>query len=450
MNDFLTEASFWVPDRLTPSGWLEHAPFAFWLIEAHKPRVLVELGSHTGYSYLAFCQAIQKLGLKTRAHAVDTWQGDEHAGFYGEEVFQELKEYHQPRYAAFSRLIRSTFDDALAEFEDGSIDLLHIDGRHFYEDVKHDFEVWFPKLSGRGIVLFHDTQVRERGFGVFKLWEDVVQKYPHFEFVHGHGLGVLGTGRQLPQLLSQLFAASADEHGADQVRLSYSRLGGALSDRLGNQEAAVKVSEHQDTLELSKSHSRNLQAALVASHKNIVQLEKSIVTLQTNLEHAGRELNARSLHVAKLEQLIAAAESDIDNLTNDLQAITDRVAHSEQNAAIAHSRSEELEKELEFRLNEVAELEAVAIVAQNKKDALEASIQSQSKIIAELKCHINSSDIRTEKIETLLYERDAVVAKLATELNALKTSISWRLTTPIRKISNGIRNLFQHGTNGNR
>ena len=161
---FISPSSFWMPDYLVESAWLEHAPFAFWLVEAHRPRVVVELGTHLGFSYCCFCQAIERLGLDAKAFAIDSWKGDEHAGFYGREVFEELSAYHQ-RYSAFSRLVRSSFDDAVSLFEDGSIDTLHIDGRHFYDDVKHDFETWLPKLSARGIVLFHDTNVREQNFG---------------------------------------------------------------------------------------------------------------------------------------------------------------------------------------------------------------------------------------------------------------------------------------------
>ena len=173
----------------------KHAPFSFWLIGSHRPNVVVELGAHRGFSYCCFCQAISRLNLSSRAFAVDTWGGDEHAGFYGESIYLELSAYNE-RYSAFSRLIRSTFDEALPHFEDSSIDLLHIDGRHFYDDVKHEFESWLPKLSRRGVVLFqYDTNVRERGFGVFKLWTEIRDRYPSFEFIHGHGLGVAGIGK---------------------------------------------------------------------------------------------------------------------------------------------------------------------------------------------------------------------------------------------------------------
>ena len=40
-------------------------------------------------------------------------RGMQHAGFYGEEVYETLQRYHDKRYGAFSRLVRSTFDEAV-------------------------------------------------------------------------------------------------------------------------------------------------------------------------------------------------------------------------------------------------------------------------------------------------------------------------------------------------
>ena len=130
----VSPACFWAPDQVVPfSAWLEHAPFAFWLVEALHPTSLVELGTYTAYSYFAFCQAVQRLKLDTRCYAVDTWKGDEHAGYYGEDVYQQVCNRNAEHYSAFSALIRATFDEAAGHFADRSIDLLHIDGRHFYQ-----------------------------------------------------------------------------------------------------------------------------------------------------------------------------------------------------------------------------------------------------------------------------------------------------------------------------
>jgi hypothetical protein len=221
----LTDSAYWMPEYLCGSAGLEHGPFALWIIEAARPRTLVELGTHNGFSFMAFCQAIQRLGLDTRAFAVDTWRGDEHAGFYGEDAYNNLAYYREQRYAPFSTLIRSTFDDALPGFADRSIDLLHVDGRHYYDDVRHDYISWIPKLSDRAVVLFHDTMERDNDFGVYRLWEEVAAGRPHFHFEHGHGLGVLGVGSDQSSEMSALFALSGDPSAAQSFRERCAQLG---------------------------------------------------------------------------------------------------------------------------------------------------------------------------------------------------------------------------------
>lgn len=206
------------PRRLRePDSWVGHIPFAWYLLSAFRPRSLVELGVYVGNSYLAFCQGIQTLGLETRCHGVDTWQGDAHLGRYPEKVFQDLSAHHDRLYGSFSTLVRATFDHARTAFEPGSVDLLHIDGLHTYEGVRHDFETWLPALSSRGLVLFHDTNVWEPGFGVFKFWREVFSRYPSFEFKHSNGLGVLAVGPQAAGVLEPLRACPQEAEGCFQA-----------------------------------------------------------------------------------------------------------------------------------------------------------------------------------------------------------------------------------------
>ena len=135
-------ASLLTPERPNcSSGWWGHVPFAFWIMVTCKPRLFVERGTHHGVSYAAFCEAVARSQLDTRCYAVDTWAGDAHAGFYGDKVYSDLKAFHDKRYASFSELLRMTFDEACGFFEDGTVDLLHIDGYHTYEAVRHDLRL---------------------------------------------------------------------------------------------------------------------------------------------------------------------------------------------------------------------------------------------------------------------------------------------------------------------
>lgn len=220
----------WRTERQTTSAWIEHVPFAFWLVDVFRPRVIVELGTYTGVSYSAMCQAVKCLGLATSCFAVDTWRGDEHAGFYSEDIYNEFVAYHDRHYGAFSRLARATFDEALPHFDDGSIDLLHIDGLHTYEAVRHDYESWLPKLAPNAIVMFHDTNVRERDFAVHRLWSELASARPHFEFMHGYGLGVLAAGADYPGPLNILFEAEANQALTADIRSMFSNLGGFARD----------------------------------------------------------------------------------------------------------------------------------------------------------------------------------------------------------------------------
>ena len=145
------DSAFWKPARTgVVSAWYGHVPFAHWIVAATRPASLVELGTHAGVSYSAFCEAVQRLSLPTSCVAVDTWQGDEHAGFYDESVYSDLRAFHDARYSGFSQMLRGTFDAALAYVPDGSVDLLHVDGRHHYEDVAHDYASWTPKPRAAG------------------------------------------------------------------------------------------------------------------------------------------------------------------------------------------------------------------------------------------------------------------------------------------------------------
>jgi hypothetical protein len=270
--------AFSKPRRLTDVGsWHLHIPFAWTLVAMLKPSRLVELGTHKGDSYCTFCQAVDELGLNTVCCAVDHWQGDDQSGFYSETVFKQLRAYHDPLYGGFSSLMKCFFDDALDHFPEGSVDLLHIDGHHTYDSVSHDFQSWLPKMSPKGIVLLHDSNVRDQNFGVWRLWDDMAGQYPSFEFKFGHGLGILAVGPQMEEEV-RAFLEYVKDHETRVSRFFY-HLGEKNILDFQNAELSERVHQLENTLsardqELQEAHGRLRENGVIIQGKDR-QLEEA-------------------------------------------------------------------------------------------------------------------------------------------------------------------------------
>ena len=411
----LSLASFWSPLHVVESAWLEHAPFAFWLTEVLQPRVLVELGAHTGFSYLAFCQALHQLGLPASCFAVDTWKGDDHAGYYGEEVFSALTASNE-RYAGFSHLIRDLFDDAQPRFSDGTIDLLHIDGRHAYEDVRHDYQTWRPKLSDRAVVLFHDTGGRERDFGVWRLWEELSRQHPNFEFDHGHGLGILAVGHDIPTGLRGLVQSNAEARLG--TRAVYARLGAAVSAQYQLNVAGASIATQ--AAEISRLRSDNDRHETAFATQGLREQENAAtaaagarVAEQTRL--AGRAMVAEAERIRDR----AAAASAVAAATVAEQA---RMHGEALRAAAAEAR-----QKVEAAQAMVADRERIREQAAAAATSLAAMVAEQARMTGEVR------QARVDDIWALRAELDAN-RTAAAERDALRYSTMWRATRPLRRI----------------
>jgi len=177
--------------------WSGHVDFAYDLINNFKPCIVVELGTHWGRSLFAMAQAVKDADLHDHVemHAIDTWQGDEHTGKYNNEAYNFVNKIIKLYYSNIRIILhRKSFDEVSSQFQNKSIDLLHIDGYHTYDAVKHDFETWISKVKDDGMVLFHDVAEYKEDFGVYKLWKELSAQKENFEgfkFFHSYGLGVL-------------------------------------------------------------------------------------------------------------------------------------------------------------------------------------------------------------------------------------------------------------------
>ena len=311
----------WDPIRLVPPGsWVGHIPFAFWLIKSLRPGCFVELGTHTGNSYFAFAQALAQFCPGARGYAVDTWQGDAHSGLYGEDVFAGVSHHNTAHFQRFSTLMRMTFEEARRYFPDGGpgggIDLLHIDGLHTYDAVKQDFETWKNALSPRGVVVFHDTNVRERDFGVWRLWEEVSKIFPSFEFFHSHGLGVLGAGPDQAPLLSRLFALGGEGQEAAHVRQRIARRGEALQRQLEidglkrERDGALARIAALDAMIAERSALLAARDELISRFQNQAAVRDELILIRD------RQIDARDQQASQLRAQVEATKRLYVNSTS--------------------------------------------------------------------------------------------------------------------------------------
>jgi len=342
MNNILSnQAVFQLPERIVqPHSWVFHIPFAFYLVDIIKPKTIVELGIHSGNSYFAFCQAVKQSNCNTVCFGIDHWKGDKHAGNYDEEIFNDVHTYNQDHYSDFSYLIKKDFDDALTDFSDFSIDLLHIDGLHTYERVKHDFESWLPKLSKNAIVLLHDVNVRRDDFGVWKFFDELSKEYYNTVFNFGYGLGLIYIGNDIDNESINNFLKDIEDGNKYLFRLlgeriSYIARYNDLTSQYENEKKQTSAFQHK--IEFLENESKKNLEEKDKQIDQLNELNKSLTEEKDKQIDQLNELN-KSLTEEKDKQinqlnelnksLTEEKDKQIDQLNNDLITTTNEYNQS--------------------------------------------------------------------------------------------------------------------------
>jgi len=319
----------WWPQHLDESTWVEHTPFAAWLMETVRPKVFVELGTHRAVSYMAFCQAARRMSEPTRCFAIDTWRGEACVQTHDDLVFERVEALNSEKYAEFSTLIRSISSDALDFFQEKSIDLLHIDGFRAYEAVSADFNSWLPKMSNTGIILIYGIGARQGDFGAWKLWREVIEGRPSFSFSHGYGLGALAVGQDIPTPIKCLFDCDRNSSELRALREVFVSFGARVATSYHARRKAASrqaISDSTRRIPLTGAHSRTaLLLADATTKSNILE----IGPLHSPIADKRSGWNTKIVDHATREKLVEKYQDD-KNVDKSRIEDVDFVWHSEK------------------------------------------------------------------------------------------------------------------------
>ena len=142
------------------------------LVKEFQCKNIIEIGVFGGSSLIPMGLAIKKYFKNGIIHAIDPWDTKESVAYHKDnshiKYWREVD--HEKIYAGFINaiekyelnsyvnVIKNTAEDAIHNFEDNSIDLLHIDGNHSEEQSFKDTVLYFPKVKSGGIIIFDDVE----------------------------------------------------------------------------------------------------------------------------------------------------------------------------------------------------------------------------------------------------------------------------------------------------
>jgi Methyltransferase domain/Glycosyl transferase family 2 len=277
---------YWSIADLMPCDWTDHIPFIFALAALERPRRFVELGTLRGSSFLAFCQAARQAGFESEAIAVSAWSVDPENEAAYRTAFDDFR-FIASKYDDFASWLKMDHAEAALRFDEGSVDLLHLDGFRDYDALKSVLDTWLPKVSSRGVLLLHDTNSHGQDFGVWRVWEELRERFPTLEFRHGQGLGVacVGDGATGPVArlaswvesdpeMRTLFQHHFEQLGRMSAELFSRRFDMARSDNRGRSEGlkAEELTWLRQELASAKTENEDLRGLLNKEVRRVADL----------------------------------------------------------------------------------------------------------------------------------------------------------------------------------
>jgi predicted O-methyltransferase YrrM len=168
-------------------GWSAFLPWYKEAVEkapTDKPSLFVEIGCWKGKSAAYMGVEIANSNKPISFVTIDTFQGSDEEAHRNDPIIKEgrLEEHARKNLlpvTAWVQIVRSPSVDAAANFADGSVDFILIDGDHTYEGVLADLRAWYPKVKSGGVIAGDDWRWKSVRKAVEEFfWEGEIEPKP--------------------------------------------------------------------------------------------------------------------------------------------------------------------------------------------------------------------------------------------------------------------------------
>lgn len=151
-------------------------------VDPIKPKVILEIGVHQGYSLLTWQEAFSP----QRMIGIDHEPND--------IVEQMIKSKElKSNYIIADSHDPWTLEAVKIYLDDQPVDFLFIDGDHMYDGVKADLEMYGSLVRKGGIIAFDDMCLLDNpGVEVYRYWDEINDNYKT-DYLHddSNGIGVI-------------------------------------------------------------------------------------------------------------------------------------------------------------------------------------------------------------------------------------------------------------------